>query len=370
MNIYENMGLKKVINASGKMTTLGVSTIDKNVGDYMKEAAMNFVKMDNLIKKSGDILSQYTGGEGSCVTLGSSAGIAISIAACITGKDIAKIEKLPLNEGLKNEVIIQKGHAINFGAPIIQMIRLGGGIPIEVGQSNKVEPFHIEEAINEKTAALIYIKSHHTVQKGMTSIKDMVNIAKEYQIPLIIDAAAEEDLKKYIGLGADLVIYSGGKAIEGPTSGFITGRKDLIECCQLQYKGIGRAMKTGKENIMGLLKAIEIYNQKDMEASIKVQKQRMEWLIKQINTINGLEASVIQDEAGRCIYRAKVKINSDILGVDAYYIIRELENGNPSIYTRNHYANIGIINIDPRPLKDGEEKIIFERLKDIIKNLG
>ncbi|MTI46280.1 DgaE family pyridoxal phosphate-dependent ammonia lyase [Sporosalibacterium faouarense] len=369
MNIYEKIDLNKVINASGKMTALGVSTIKDSVGDYMKEAAMSFVKIEDLIEKAGELISKYTGGEDSCITLGASAGIAISVASCISGNDISKIEKLPISEGLKNEVIIQKGHAINFGAPVTQMIRLGGGLPIEVGQSNKVNPYHIEEAINEKTAALIYIKSHHAVQKGMTSIENMVNISRKYDIPLIIDAAAEEDLKKYILLGGDLVIYSGGKAIEGPTSGFITGRKDLVKCCRLQYKGIGRAMKIGKENIMGLLKAIELYDKNDNSKEVVGQREAMEWLSDEVNQIQGLVASIVKDEAGREIYRCQIKVEKDILGVDANYIIENLEEGDPSIYTRNHYANIGIINVDPRPLKRGEERVILERIKEIVKDI-
>lgn len=368
MNIYEKIGLKKVINSSGKMTALGVSTIKDSVGEYMKEAAMSFVKIDALMEKAGELISLYTGGEDSCVTLGASAGIAISVAACISGDDIAKIERLPESEGLKNEVIIQKGHAVNFGAPVTQMIRLGGGVPVEVGQSNKADSYHIEGAINDRTAALIYIKSHHAVQKGMETIESMVNISGKYGIPLIIDAAAEEDLKKYISLGADLVIYSGGKAIEGPTSGFITGGKDLIKCCRLQYKGIGRAMKVGKENIMGLLKAIELYEKKDNMKEAAKQKNIVKWLADEINRLEGLQASVVQDEAGREIYRAQIKVEKEVLGIDAHYIINKLEEGNPAIYTRNHYANIGIISVDPRTLQMGEERIIYEKIKEIVKD--
>ena len=366
MNVYEGIGLKRVINASGKMTPLGVSTLKLEVAEYMKEASMNFIKIDSLIEKAGEIISRYTGGQDSCVTIGASAAIAISVASCIAKDDISKIERLPLSEGLNNEVIIQKGHIINFGASVSQMIRLGGGIPIEVGCVNRLRPYHVEEAINDKTAALLYIKSHHTVQKGMVSIEDMISIAHSHKLPLIIDAAAEEDIKKYIDMGADLVIYSGGKAIEGPTSGFVTGRKDLIEHCKLQYKGIGRAMKIGKENIMGLLKAIEIYSQKDNVQLARMQKERMKWLINEVNTIKGLKASISQDEAGRCIYRAKIEVDTKVLRIDANHIIEELEKGNPAIYTRNHYANIGIINIDPRTLNKDEEKIIIKRLKNIV----
>ncbi|WP_066497445.1 DgaE family pyridoxal phosphate-dependent ammonia lyase [Abyssisolibacter fermentans] len=369
MNIYESIGLSKVINSSGKMTPLGVSTIDNKVGEYMKEAGMSFVKIDSLIDKAGEIISRYTGGEDACVTIGASAGIAISTAACIAKNNISVIEKLPISDGLRNEIILQKGHAVNFGASLTQMVRLGGGVPIEIGQANKVQDFHIEDAINDKTAALLYVKSHHAVQKGMVPIEKMVEIAHKHNLPIIIDSAAEEDLRKYITLGVDLVIYSGGKAIEGPTSGFISGRKDLIQCCKLQYKGIGRAMKVGKENIMGLLKALELYENRNNEKIVKNQKKNMEWLSEEINKIEGLSASITQDEAGRAIYRTRIKIDSKVLGVDAYYIINELEKGNPSIYTRNHYANLGIINVDPRPLQKGEEKIILERFQNIVENI-
>jgi len=369
MNVYERRGLKKVINASGKMTALGASIIDPRVADYMKEGAMNYVDIEALIDKAGEVIATYTGAEDGCVTIGASAGIAISTAACIAGDNMTYIERLPHSEGMNNEIILQKGHSINFGAPIAQMVRLGGGIPLEVGQANKVLKEHIEEAITEKTAGLLYVKSHHAVQKGMVSMKDMLDIAHRYNLPLIVDGAAEEDLRKYIELGVDLVIYSGGKAIEGPTSGFITGKKQLITYCKKQYKGIGRAMKVGKENIMGLLKALELYSNKDIEATVEKQKNLVDWMAKEINGIHGLEASISKDEAGREIYRVSVKVNSSIKGMDAYYVIKELEGGNPAIYTRNHYANIGIINIDPRPMIEGDEKYIVSRLKEIMDNL-
>lgn len=368
MNVYEELNLKRVINASGKMTPLGTSIIDEKVGQYMNEAAMNYVNMDALIDRAGQIISGYTGAQDACVTSCASAGITISTAACIAKDNLSAIEALPLSSGMKNEIILQKGHSISFGVPITQMIRLGGGVPVEAGQANRVFPYHIEGLINEKTAALLYVKSHHAVQKGMVSLKQMIDIAKKHGIPLIVDAAAEEDIKRYVKMGVDLVIYSGAKALEGPTSGFITGREDLIKCCKLQYKGIARAMKIGKENIMGLLKAIELYSKKDAARLVNKQIKVVEWLTENINKIDGLTASIVKDEAGREIYRASMKVDSNILKIDANYIIKELESGNPSIYTRNHYANLGIIAFDPRPMKDGDEKIILERLEEIVNH--
>lgn len=368
MNCYEQLGLKRVINASGKMTALGGSTTHNEVADTLKMASMNFVDISQLINKAGEQISKVTGGEDTCVTSSASAGIAISVASCITRDSITKIEQLPLSFDMPNEVVIQKGHVINFGASITQMIKLGGGVPKEVGQANNVDPKHIEEAISDQTVALLYVKSHHAVQKGMVSLEDMIKISKEKNIPIIVDAAAEEDLKKYVAMGAHLVIYSGAKAVEGPTSGFITGKKELVEYCKLQYKGIGRGMKIGKENILGLVKAVKMYETKD--SNFEQQKKNMQWLSEKVNLIHGLSATVVQDEAGRAIYRAQIKIDESTLGMTTKEIIRKLEGGNPAIYTRNHYSNIGIISIDPRPLLEGDEKVLLDRLKEIVTCKG
>lgn len=369
MNIYEKIGLPRVINASGKMTALGVSTIDQEVAHQMNEAAMSYVNIKSLYEKAGQEIAKYSGAEDVCITSCAAAGIAISIATCITGDDLNKIEKMPDSTGMKNEIILQKGQAVNFGASIPQMIKLGGGVPIEVGQANKVETYHIENSITDKTAALFYVKSHHAVQKGMVSLENMIIIAKKHNLPIIVDAAAEEDIKKYIAMGADAVIYSGAKAIEGPTSGFINGKSDFIRACRLQYQGIGRAMKIGKENIMGLVKAVELYSSKNKVESVKLQREKVEWLICHVNQIRGLKASLVQDEAGREIYRAEIEVDKKELGVDADYLMKELQKGSPAVYVRDHYVNIGILSLDPRPLKEGEEKIILTKLQKIIERL-
>lgn len=236
MNIYEKIGLKRVINGSGKMTALGVSKISDTVAETMKEAGQNFVVIDDLIDRVGEMISKVTGGEDTCVTSSASAAIALSVAGLITGKSLTLIERLPDTTGLKNKVVLQKGHAVNYGAPITTMIRLGGGIPVEAGCSNEVKPEHVEEAIDENTVALLYVKSHHAVQKGMLSIEEMAEIAHKHNLPLLIDAAAEEDIHRYLKSGGDLVIYSGAKALCGPASGFVTGKKQYIDAIKMQYK--------------------------------------------------------------------------------------------------------------------------------------
>lgn len=365
MNIYPKFGVRKVINGSGKMTILGATAVHREVANALGEAAKNYVIIEELMEAAGKKLALVTGTEDGCPTIGAAAGIAIAVAAILAGTDLTKIERLPNSAGMRNEIILQKGHSVNFGASITQMMALGGGRAVEVGQANHVEKEHIEQAITDQTAALFYIKSHHAVQKGMQSIEDMAAIAHKYQLPFVIDAAAEGDLKKYAAAGADIVIYSGGKAIGGPTSGFICGKAGWMKACRSQYKGIGRAMKVGKEAIIGLLTALERYAcQKDDSA---LQIQRMSWLVEQFAGVPGIQGEIVQDEAGRPIYRAQLTIDAHITGKDASAVIKELEAGNPAVYTRNYYANLGVISIDPRPLMDGQEEIIVERIKEIVK---
>ncbi|WP_434512371.1 DgaE family pyridoxal phosphate-dependent ammonia lyase [Desulfitobacterium sp. AusDCA] len=368
MNIYRKFGLRSIVNASGKMTNLGASAVNAEVAQAIYDASMDYVDISELMIMAGKVIAKVTGAEDGCPTTGAAAGIAISVASVIAGDNLGLVERLPYSGGLKNEIILQKGHAIHFGAGITQMIALGGGKVIEAGQVNRVEKDHISSAITEKTAALLYVKSHHAVQKGMQSLETMIEIAKEHGLPIIMDAAAEEDLKGYVKKGVDLVVYSGGKAIGGPTSGLICGRAALVKACRAQFKGIARPMKVGKEAIMGLLTALQQYEEK--VDNVQEQLQRMQWLVDQFKDTSGIKGSIIQDEAGREIYRAQLSIDKGLLGIDANELIRKLESGQPAIYTRNYFANAGLIHIDPRPLLPGQEEIIVKRIKEIIAERG
>lgn len=364
MSVYTDLGLKEVINANGKMTILGASAVNETIAENMKQALQNFVIIDDLIDYAGQIIAGKTGAEAGCPTCGAASGMAIATAACIAGKNLVRIERLPVSEGLPNEIILQKGQAVNFGGNLTQMLRIGGGVPVEAGSANKVEREHIEGSITSGTAALFYVKSHHAVQKGMQSIESMLEIAHRHHLPLIVDAAAEEDLKRYIALGADLVIYSGGKALSGPTSGFIAGKAELIAACKMQYHGIGRAMKVSKEAMVGLITALKRYDQKN--DSVSGQQQMMQNACDELNEVNGLSCRVVQDEAGREIYRAEIKVDARIAGITAGQLEERLRMGNPAIYLRGYYKNQGILSIDPRPLTEGQADIIIARIKDCL----
>ena len=367
MTVYEEIGLPRVINASGRVTVLGVSTISDKVAKAAVAGGQSYVVVEDLLDKAGEIISRYTGGEDSCPTVCASAAIALSVAGMISKGRKTIMDRLPDSTGLANEIILQKGHVINFNAPIETMLRLGGGVPVEAGCATEVVVEDVEELINEKTVALLYVKSHHCVQKGMLDLPTMIDIAHRHNLPLMVDAAAEEDFRKYIAMGADLVCYSGAKALEATTSGFVTGKKELISYIKKQYHGVGRAMKVGKEAIMGLLAALEQYENKDKKAEEEKNVKIVDWLVDEINQIPNLKAQKIQDEAGRAIFRARVFVDPEKAGMTATELEGKLKAGTPTIRCRTEFMSLGSLDFDPRPLVEGDKELIVAKLKEIME---
>ena len=367
MTVYEEIGLPRVINASGRVTVLGVSTISDKVAKAAVAGGQSYVVVEDLLDKAGEIISRYTGGEDSCPTVCASAAIALSVAGMISKGKKTIMDRLPDSTGLANEIILQKGHVINFNAPIETMLRLGGGVPVEAGCATEVAVEDVEELINEKTVALLYVKSHHCVQKGMLDLPTMIDIAHRHNLPLMVDAAAEEDFRKYIAMGADLVCYSGAKALEATTSGFVTGKKELISYIKKQYHGVGRAMKVGKEAIMGLLAALEQYENKDKQAEVEKNVKIVDWLVDEINQIPNLKAQKIQDEAGRAIFRARVSVDPEKAGMTATELEGKLKAGTPTIRCRTEFMSLGSLDFDPRPLVEGDKELIVAKLKEIME---
>ena len=367
MTVYEEIGLPRVVNASGRVTVLGVSTISDKVAKAAVAGGQSYVVVEDLLDKAGEIISQYTGGEDSCPTVCASAAIALSVAGMISKGKKTIMDRLPDSTGLANEIILQKGHVINFNAPIETMLRLGGGVPVEAGCATEVVVEDVEELINEKTVALLYVKSHHCVQKGMLDLPTMIDIAHRHNLPLMVDAAAEEDFRKYIAMGADLVCYSGAKALEATTSGFVTGKKELISYIKKQYHGVGRAMKVGKEAIMGLLAALEQYENKDKQAEVAKNVKIVDWLVDEINQIPNLKAQKIQDEAGRAIFRARVFVDPEKAGMTATELEGKLKAGTPTIRCRTEFMSLGSLDFDPRPLVEGDKELIVAKLNEIME---
>ncbi|GAJ09373.1 unnamed protein product, partial [marine sediment metagenome] len=237
----------------------------------------------------------------------------------------------------KSEIIMLKGHNVQYGAPVETMIYLGGGKLVEVGYANEGKAEHIEDAITEHTAAILYVKSHHAVQKNMISVEEAWEIAQRNGVPLIVDAAAEEDIQKYVKY-SDLAIYSGSKAIEGPTSGIIGGKRSYIEWVKVQLHGIGRSMKVGKETTFGLLQALDEYGVKEDKSE---QEKAALQVLMPLSELKGVKVTIVQDEAGRAIFRARIQIDPEQAGTTAKEVVTRLQSGEIAIYTRDYGVRQG-----------------------------
>lgn len=359
---YEKFGLKEVINASGRMTILGVSKVSEQVLAAQRFGGEHFFEMSELSERTGAYLADLLHVEDAQIVSSASAGIAQSVAALIGQGDPYHAYHPYTEKITKREILLPKGHNVDYGAPVEVMVAQGGGKVVEAGYANMCTPEHLAMMVTENTAAILYIKSHHTVQKSMLSVAEAAQVAAEHNLPLIVDAAAEEDLFKYVEAGADLVIYSGAKAIEGPSAGLVIGKKTYIQWVRLQGKGIGRAMKIGKDNILGFTQAVEDYLKVGSEDGHSM-KARLAPFIEEVNQLPNLTATIVQDGAGRDIYRASVKVSGE---KSAKEVIGELKAESPAIYTREYQANNGIIEFDIRSVDGKELTKIAQRLATIM----
>ncbi|MCO6559482.1 MAG: DgaE family pyridoxal phosphate-dependent ammonia lyase [Gilliamella sp.] len=367
-DVYSKYNLKKVINASGRMTILGVSTPRPEVVDTVSHGLNEYFEIKDLVDKTGQYIAKLLNVENAVVVSCASAGIAQAVAGLIIKDDRDLLFNLHSSDKyVPREIIVPKGHNVNFGAPIGTMVSLGGGVIVEAGYANECKPEHIESLINPDTAAILYIKSHHCVQKSMLSVAQTAAIAKKHNVPLIVDAAAEEDLQTYYQQGADLVVYSGAKAIEGPTSGLVIGRHQAVEWLKLQSQGIGRPMKVGKEGILGLTKAIELYITDKKTETGQQMVTKMTPFIESLNTLDGVSARVVWDGAGRDIARAEITFDASVIGKSAIEIVDLMKKGEIAVYFREYKANEGKVDADVRSVTSAQLDIIYNKIKNIIQ---
>ncbi|MDG4883680.1 aminotransferase class V-fold PLP-dependent enzyme [Mesorhizobium sp. WSM4884] len=364
--IRERLGLRPIINVSGTMTTLGASIIVPEAISAMAEIASQWVEMDDLQRAASTIVARLTGGEAGFITACCASGITMAIAGAMTGTNLLAIERLPDDtEGLKSEVVIQLGHIVNYGAPIDQSIRVAGAKVIPAGTVSVTQDYHVREAINERTAAALYVVAHHTVQYGMLSLEEFCEICHAKNIPVIVDAASEYDLRSFLARGADIVVYSGHKFLSGPTSGIVTGRKDLVRAAYLQNRGVARAMKVGKESIAGTMAALEAWEKRDHAGIRRREEAALNLWKDALQGIPGIGAQIAPDPTGNPLDRLQVFVRPESR-FTAAGLASALAAGSPPVIVRNHEVERGHFFLDPCNLHPGEAEIVAERLRAVL----
>jgi D-glucosaminate-6-phosphate ammonia-lyase len=366
--LYEQIGVRRIINASGATTAVGGTLMVPQAVAAMVEASQSFVVIEELNAKVGEALARATGAEAGYVTSGSAAGMLLAVAACLTGTDRARARRLPDTTGMPNEVIVHRCHHVSYE----QMWRASGARLVEIGGLHRTEAWELEAAISERTAAIAFVDSFN-VGDGALDFATLVDRAHRHGVPVIVDAASTlppaGHLTRWIAQGADLVIYSGGKGIRGPQdSGLLVGRKDLIAAAAMHGSpnaGIGHGMKTSKEAIAGLYAALQWFTTHDHEREFA----------ERVALAERMQADLEERADIRCLlYADAERYPAPLLGVhpvdrawDPAAVVAALKEGTPPIYCKA--PRDGGVDINLHCLFPGEPEAIVERLHDVLDRL-
>lgn len=365
MGVYERLGMRRVINADATLTRLGGSLMPSHVLDAMREAASSFVDMYELQQVVGKRLADLTRNEAAYVSTGAAAGLVLATLATMTGGDLSTIARLiETGEAPKNEVIIHRVHRI----PYDPAVRLAGARIVEVGNRLQTFPWEFEAAITPRTAMVFYSAGVH-LASGALPLAETVEIAHAHGIPVVVDAAAQlpptENLWRFTReLGADLAVFSGGKDFHGPqASGLLVGTEAIIAAVAVNgspHQRLARPMKVGKEELIGLLAAVERYVDEDWRDRARRYEASVERWVEHFSEVPGISASrVFPNEAGQPTPRCRVAFGAET-GLSGGEVARLLWEGDPRIAVAVDGPDA--ISMTPELLEEGEESILLDRI--------
>lgn len=358
------LGLRPIINVSGTMTALGSSIVVPEAMRAIAGILPQFVEVNDLQRTASAAIARLCGSDAGFVTASTAAGITLAIAGCMTGVDLARIERLPDAHGLRDEVAVQLGHLVGYGAPIEQCIRLAGARVVPVGQATDVRAYQMAGAIGGRTAAVLHVVSHHTVRYGQLTLEEVAEIAHAAGVPVIVDAASEYNLRGFLARGADIAIYSSHKFLGGPTAGIVAGRRDLVRAAFLQNMGIGRGMKVGKEGVAGTIAALKAWETRD---HIGVRMREAAYLglwQKRLARWPGVAAHTVPDPTDNPLDRLEVRIDPALAHITAWDLADALATGDPPVIVRDHEIERGLFFLDPCNLHPGQELIVADRMDE------
>jgi D-glucosaminate-6-phosphate ammonia-lyase len=392
MTIYETLGVRTLINAKGPATRLSGGIMRPEVAEAMIDAARHCVDIAELQAAGSKIIAEATGAEAGYIASGASACLLLAAAACVAGLDPGRMARLPDTSGMKNEAVMVRSQR-NF---YDHAVRAAGVKIVEVGLPDRyagagvrdAEPWEIDDAISERTAAVFYVAG----ADARPPLADVVKAAHARGVPVIVDAAAQlppqSNLKRFIAEGADLVAFSGGKALGGPqASGILCGRRDLVMSAALQHldldvfwdlweppvslieksrlrgapqHGIGRGCKAGKEEIAGVLTALRLFVAEGDAA------RHRRWLAacETVVAASGARATIIGAEETELVPMVEIDLRG--ARIDATALCAGLQSGSPPVIVDPAHRAANRIVVNPMCLKPGEPAIVGARIAALI----
>lgn len=360
---FKELGLRSFINAAGTYTSLTGSIMRPEVMDAINYASKQYVQLEDIQERVGARLGELLHCEDAQITAGAFSAMTLGLAGVLTGMDRKKAAQIPNDlTGMKSEVILQKSHHIGYA----HALRNTGVTIVEVETRKE-----LEKAINKKTAMLWYLNAHS--EKSQISHEEFIEIGKKNGIPTMNDCAADvppvENLWKYTEMGYDLVCFSGGKGIRGPQSaGLLLGRKDLIEAARISAPPngdtVGRGMKVNKEEVLGMLVAVETYLAEDHDKTWKMWEDQIKLISDKATSVKGVESEIHVPEVANHVPSLRVRWDQKKVKIAPADVREALRNGHPSIETKGGKETVDITTWQMHP---GEERIVAERLQQLLK---
>jgi L-seryl-tRNA(Ser) seleniumtransferase len=399
---YADVGVPTVINGAGTKTRVGGTLMREEAVAAMAAAAESFARISDLQAAACDRIAAATGAEAGYVTSGANAALTMAAAACIAGDDLGVMDRLPETPGVADEIVVPRSHRTGYD----HALRAAGATMVDVGANDRqrgtgavnVQPWQIDDAIGEDTAAVAYLAKPDTAPP----LERVCEVAHAREVPVIVDAAAQlpptRNLERFVAEGADLVAFSGGKAIRGPQStGLLAGRSDLVRSVALQHldmhaaaaawdppetlfdvddlpgvptQGLGRSFKIGKEELVAVLAALEAFLAEDDEATLAAWHDRAEFVADELGDLPGLSATLVDADKTAVVTSVLATVDEDTAGIETTDLVRDLRRENPRVFVGGDELPAPRFTVNPRCLSDDEAATLVRRVAAALERGG
>jgi uncharacterized pyridoxal phosphate-dependent enzyme len=362
-DFFKELGLRTFINAAGTYTSMTGSLMPKEVVEAINYGANEYVNLDDLQDKVGERIAELLGCEYATVSSGCFGAMSIGMAGILTGKDPKKVKQLPNTEGMKNEVIMQESHSIGYAQALTNV----GAKVVRVKTAKQ-----LEKAITDKTCMLWFLNAH--TDRGEIKWEEFIALGKKHNIPTFIDCAADvppvENLFRFTKMGFDLVAFSGGKGLRGPQSaGLLLGKKEYIEAARMHTpprgETIGRGMKVNKEEVLGMLAALELYLEKDHRKEWEMWESQIQLISDSANSVVGVETEIHVPPYANHVPSLRIRWDEKKVKITPNEVRKQLTEGHPSIQTVGDSKSVGMTTWMMVP---GQERIVAKRVKEILSS--
>ena len=362
-DFFKELGLRTFINAAGTYTSMTGSLMPKEVIEAISYGANEYVNLDDLQDKVGERIAELLDCEYATVSSGCFGAMSIGMAGILTGKNPKKVKQLPNTEGMKNEVIIQESHTIGYAQALTNV----GAKVVKVKTTKQ-----LEKAITDKTCMLWFLNAH--TDRGEIKWEEFIALGKKHKIPTFIDCAADvppvENLFRFTKMGFDLVAFSGGKGLRGPQSaGLLLGKREYIEAARMHTpprgETIGRGMKVNKEEVLGMLAALELYLEKDHKKEWEMWESQIQLISDSATSVVGVETEIHVPAYANHVPSLRISWDENKVKISPNEVRKQLTEGHPSIQTVGDSKSVGMTTWMMVP---GQERIVAKRVKEILSS--